>query len=398
MLKRRRTRGMTLVELLVVITILMLLAGFMIPRIPGVVQGQRVREASQAVHVAISTAQGRARELGRPCGIRIESRPGGSLLRVVETRPGFSGWTENAMGTVAVSSGTVTLTLTEGVPTTVESGSRLRIGGRRPELEIDSITTDPSGNCVITAKSDGSGIPWASGAIFRASYLITPNPESPQFVGSARRPIVLPAQTCVDLGWSGEDSGCWGMDPLRFKSYPLQAELASTTDRVTSPLPSAVTILFESDGSLFRVSKEYPQYSYQDRDPHGSIGTEDVADYTRMVSVDVQVSKPVRSVCLMVGRPDQIESDPDLGTSGVQVLSDAKAGMPIPVDRTNLADGDCRWIAINAMNGKTTTNLNIAQYGELFNAYVASSDEDRLSVAVNNARLLVRSGGNATGN
>ncbi|MDO4559178.1 MAG: type II secretion system protein, partial [Planctomycetia bacterium] len=31
----RRNRGMTIVELLVVITILMLLAGFMIPRIPG---------------------------------------------------------------------------------------------------------------------------------------------------------------------------------------------------------------------------------------------------------------------------------------------------------------------------------------------------------------------------
>lgn len=387
-------RGMTLVELLVVIAILAVLAGFMIPRIPGMVQGQRTREAARAVNVGISMARGRAMELNRPCGVRIENNNGQTLLRIVETRKGFSGYTENATGTVTVASATqLTLSVNEDLSGVASKGDRLVLGGRRPELELPSDPTFDSatGYSTVTANliADGSSntLPWTVGSVFTTSYLVKPNPEQPKFSSGSRRPTVLPAQTTVDLGWSGEGRSCWDGDPFRVKDPTKTLSEGGYLDdngRLVSPVPDAVTILFEPDGAISRVVKEYPRY------------TEGV---TAAVVVDTKSAEPNQPIYLLVGRPDQIDSE--LSIPGIQVLSDAKEAKTNVIDKTNLADYDCLWVSVNHRSGRTVTSSNLAQGFDSQTAYESESDcpsdaDKKLGYVIDRAlyesRTLARSG------
>lgn len=65
-------RGLTLTELLVVVSLVVLLAAILLPLVQPVLRGQRVREATRQLNVYLTGAQARAVELGRPAGIWIE--------------------------------------------------------------------------------------------------------------------------------------------------------------------------------------------------------------------------------------------------------------------------------------------------------------------------------------
>jgi type II secretory pathway pseudopilin PulG len=63
---------MTLTELLVVVSIVVLLSSMLIPLLQPVLRGQRVREAARQLNVYLAGAQARAVEQGRPVGVWIE--------------------------------------------------------------------------------------------------------------------------------------------------------------------------------------------------------------------------------------------------------------------------------------------------------------------------------------
>ena len=88
-------RGVTLVELLVVVGIMLLLAAITIPSMQGLTEGRRVREAARAVNVYFGRARSRAIESGRPCGVmfeRLERQPNACVvLRQAEVPPPYSG-------------------------------------------------------------------------------------------------------------------------------------------------------------------------------------------------------------------------------------------------------------------------------------------------------------------
>ena len=64
--------GITLTELLVVVSIVVLLSSALIPLLQPVMRGQRVREASRQLNVFLAGAQARATASGRPVGVWIE--------------------------------------------------------------------------------------------------------------------------------------------------------------------------------------------------------------------------------------------------------------------------------------------------------------------------------------
>ncbi len=64
--------GVTLVELLVVVTILMMLAAFAIPAMRPLTEGRRIREATRAIDVFITRAKIRAVEIQRPVGVEFQ--------------------------------------------------------------------------------------------------------------------------------------------------------------------------------------------------------------------------------------------------------------------------------------------------------------------------------------
>lgn len=70
--RRRTRRGLTLTELLVVVSIVVLLAAVLLPMIQPIMRGRKVREASRQVNVMLAAAQARAVESGKPAGIWLE--------------------------------------------------------------------------------------------------------------------------------------------------------------------------------------------------------------------------------------------------------------------------------------------------------------------------------------
>ena len=67
-----RRRGMTLVELLVVLVIVLLLAAATIPRLKPEIDRSRVREAARSIQLYLSSARNQAMATGRLCGVMIE--------------------------------------------------------------------------------------------------------------------------------------------------------------------------------------------------------------------------------------------------------------------------------------------------------------------------------------
>ncbi len=97
-------RAVTLVELLVVVTIMLLLAAFAIPTIRPMTEGRRIREAARAIDVYLTQAKTRALVVQRPVGVVLErfqqvDTSGTSLylddtctvLRMVEIPPPYAG-------------------------------------------------------------------------------------------------------------------------------------------------------------------------------------------------------------------------------------------------------------------------------------------------------------------
>ena len=99
-----RPRGLTLVELLMVISIMVILMAVAIPRIRPAFQDRNIREASRQVNAFFSAAQARAAGTGRPVGVWMERRAdtldGGRVhsvqLFMAEVPPSFTGaiWNE----------------------------------------------------------------------------------------------------------------------------------------------------------------------------------------------------------------------------------------------------------------------------------------------------------------
>lgn len=69
-------RGLTLVELLIVIAIIMVLLSVAVPLISVGLQGKKVREASRQLNAFVALAKARAAERNRPVGIYFERTPG----------------------------------------------------------------------------------------------------------------------------------------------------------------------------------------------------------------------------------------------------------------------------------------------------------------------------------
>ena len=90
-----RPRGITLVELLVVVTIMMLLALVAIPTMRPMMESRQLREATRAVNAYIHGAQILAIETGRPAGIMLVRDPlvpqAGTSIQQVVVPPVYAG-------------------------------------------------------------------------------------------------------------------------------------------------------------------------------------------------------------------------------------------------------------------------------------------------------------------
>jgi prepilin-type N-terminal cleavage/methylation domain-containing protein len=300
--------GMTLVELLVVLTIALMLAAVTIPRLRPDLERSRIREAARSVQLYLSSARNQAITSGRSCGVQIErlanySVSGGTalesgcsaMLSQVESPLGYCGDTIPALVKVTVNTNgtnsslvTVNLTFVPGGsinPTLIKAGDMVQLGLQGP---LYTVTANGGATATLDV-SQGLAVPWT------ANSPPVPYKFFRQPVKSSAGALQLPSPSVIDLTYSGLD---WPTAPSATAS-PAYWNGNGPNDLMP------VQIMFAADGSVDRVY------------------------------VDGQVSFPTTPICLLIGKRQNV-NDPDPANS-------------------NMADFNCLWVAINPRTGLIMT-------------------------------------------
>ena len=166
-------RGVTLVELLVVIGIMLLLAAIAIPSLRTMTEGRQVREASRAINVFFSAARNRATQSGRPVGVMFErglNIDGGRrdphacvLLRQAEVPAPYGGDMMNSAVAPFITGGYVRLRLRPGVFANglISYGDAIQLNKQGPWYTIvdDLSDNSPAGESHPVATDLGTDFP-----------------------------------------------------------------------------------------------------------------------------------------------------------------------------------------------------------------------------------------------
>ncbi len=301
--------GMTLVELLVVLAIVLLLAAATIPRLKPEIDRSRIREAARSIQLYLSSARNQAIATGHSCGVQIErlaAENGCSMaLTQVESPVRYGGDTLNSIATVAPSQGPISgyayckIALSSPPSVPLYPGDQIQIGYQGFWITLATQnTTNPSTGAITSSPligyvdiTHGETPPWTIQQI-SGPYSIIRWPTK-----SVASPLQLPSPACIDLTWSGVDQ-VLPADPL---TWPI----ANTP----------VTIMFAPNGSVDQI--------------YATVG----GTYS--------AKRATSAIYLLVGRRDEVIN---------------------PLDATNttsnIYDLTSLWVAINAQTGMIVVTDN----------------------------------------
>lgn len=375
----RWRRGVTLLELMIVVSIIILVTVIALPTIGPLLKGREIREASRTFSAFLTQAQTRAIELGRPVGVAIvrsETAPdAGIQLYLCETPPPISGTFDFDRAVIEYADGeglvmwgfrpfrSRTIAQAHYREGMYKPGDRMRLGYRGVQYEIalrNSAESDRAfdENGYLTLDS----LPWRLAPPTNGDHPSLPSmsldvdgrytADMPfviyrQPVRTAEEPITLPPGTAVDLSVSGYEGD--------FSFSQAYAQ------RVSGSLPPTgdVMITFEPDGSVGGV----------------------YASGRRL---------PLRAtaIYLLVGKQEKT------ATVGDSLWNTATSGgEKIPTEPVfNIQDGDSRWVKIEPMTGIVTVS-EIEPPDDLF---ARPGDAPFWSAALN-SRILAREGAPAGG-
>ncbi len=259
--RQTRLRGMTLIELLIVVAIIGVLIGFAAAAMQPAMAGREMREASRQVNTYVSRAQAMAIEQNRPVGVLIErgikdlANPGAGVISkgaslqlfIAQVPLAYGGDTIESYATIT-QGGKVSLSNagSMSVPGFVKQGDEIKFNyqGRRYRIKSASAAQ-------VTVYGNPTPTSFPVLTSFPVPFQIYRRP-----IKSSVPPLQMPGATIVDIGTSG----------------------VGATGTFSSSGTQPIVIMFGSDGKLNRIyEQESPYY-------------------------------PLSSVHLLIGRIDQIGS------------------------------------------------------------------------------------------
>jgi len=326
---RRHPRGMTLVELLIVVAVMVILIGVALPVMRTAIESGRVRESARQLSTTIELVKAKAVESGLPVGLWIETEQlsGSSSLSntnltyatrlyIAETPRPYSGDFDGA--TAALREQTTT---TGGVTTTtywaefdgtsatlpymgVKAGDHIRFDFKGPRYRISSVVweTSPTPDKIYFEVSTARGTPAPrTGGSY--PYQILRQPQR-TLAGS----IELARDAVIDLTYSGQGD-------YTGTSTDTGHELSATT--------APIVIVFNPAGYIERIL---------------GIGA---------------ANRPQATIHLLVGRIDQLsEPAPD---SKLPISGDDSTKFAF---YRNVVDPESVWVSIGHQTGKVTVAEN----------------------------------------
>jgi len=211
-------RGLTLVELLVVMIILSMVTVATIPLMQPPSGERKIREAARNVATTFELARARAMETGRPAGVWIEPQPklNGSIeaykLFLCDVPPIYAGDTTTSSASVTNNGATVTLNISSSAPSLVKYGDRIRLNYRGPWYRITGGQdgTNISGGSLTLALNQAPDFAPAPAVGNNIPFEILRQP-----VKSSINPTILPTNapaSVVDLTQSGMGNSGQGAD------------------------------------------------------------------------------------------------------------------------------------------------------------------------------------------
>lgn len=357
-------RGLTLIELVVVVGLLVLLAAIALPTIQLAVEGRRVREAARAMNVYLGAARNRAMATGRSVGVvlqRFATEPGNPYnnlcitLDQVEVPPPYAGPFERVRAQVRSSgTGTAQVQFVNDAmppeefplpPKVMRVGDRIQFNQQgfwyaiTGPIDPDEDDLTVVGNLIdLQVRDFNAGhqrMPWSDNWSPPASFEIHRQPAlgalavERTFRTSIAKPLQLPLDAAVDLTFSGgTGSGGTGsrIPPAGFY-IPVDAFETNPNPPVAMP---PVVIMFSPNGSVDIV-----HYGRYDRD---------------MDSIVYESIRPTAPIYLLIGKRERIRDDYDVRSPGNLD------------DLSNLEDPENLWITITPQTGLVRTLENAQVY------------------------------------
>ena len=256
--------GLTLLELLVTVSILLMLLTVALPILTPTDDARQIREAARSISVYLSAARNRAMETGRPAGVSLERIPtltrGSLVLRRVEVPPVYSGDDFNTMVKIqgnSANSTLLTIKITSGTfnNKNINQYDRIRVNYRNPDYRIDDVNT--AGDTITAYNDSGAALPWPT------AYESDPMPFEifRRPIPARAPPLNLPPTAAIDLQYSGREyTGLTGT---------LANTAFWTSNQTNNTLPTI--LLFGPNGSCTRVfninstSGALQSYNWADR-------------------------------------------------------------------------------------------------------------------------------------
>ena len=323
-------RGVTLVELLVVIFILLAVTAAAIPVVFPAIQNRRIREASRLVTSYFAGARDHAMRSGRSTGVLIERFEGlpqmGIVLSEVEVQAPYAG--DTTLSRIKITGGVVTLPSGDSsFQTLVRPGDLLKLDFKGPLYKIGDPLAPDWNLDPVPRDTPPDGVPFQ---IFR------------QPAKTARAPLVLPESIAIDLLFSGDAGELFAP--------------ANPSD------PTPVIIMFSPTGVVDRL--------------YHSEGAPPV----------LQSEPPTGPIFLLLGRREKMPLD--LSDNSMPIRD-----RPVnDLEQNNLVDLTNLWISIQPQTGHIASTENspiVANYPiDSVNPFASQPDLDRLLLAINEARLL----------